>query len=210
LIQTSTTVVYFHLVMPRHVLIPCYACYVCILYYLACYVRLQVQNMPYYMRLCTGEGFQNRAFRDLSALGEGLRISKGPILKPFFGVKNWLNFFHLLFLYAFFCYFLFLCPNPSRYFPLLSFCAHLFCVLILIFFFMHVLFFFQRTIQGIVSLLSLNKAKVGASSLPSFKFMHVTQILYFLLPTFLSFIFFFNSFSLIFFFLFQFFQFFFF
>ncbi len=51
--------VYFHLVMPRHVQSPCYARYghtrgikgYVITYYLACYVRLQVQNMPYYMRL---------------------------------------------------------------------------------------------------------------------------------------------------------------
>jgi hypothetical protein len=50
--------VYFHLVMPRHVLSQCYACYEhtrgikrYATYYLACYVRLQVQNMPYYMRL---------------------------------------------------------------------------------------------------------------------------------------------------------------
>ncbi len=54
--------VYFHLVMPRHVLSLCYAC--CehtrgtkgyVTYYLACYVRLGVQNMPSYMRL----GVQN-------------------------------------------------------------------------------------------------------------------------------------------------------
>ncbi len=125
--------------------------------------------------------------------------SRKAFLKPFFGVKNWLNFFHLPFLYTFFCYFLFLRANPSHYFPLLSFCAHLYSFsgqykLFVFIFFMHMLFFFQRTIQGIVSSLSLNKAKVGASSLPLLKFMHVTQILYFLLPTFLSFIFFFNSF----------------
>jgi len=44
----------FHLVMPWHVLSPCYACYEhtrgvkkeYVTYYLACYVRLQVQNMP--------------------------------------------------------------------------------------------------------------------------------------------------------------------
>jgi hypothetical protein len=100
--------------MPRHVLIPCYARYEhtsgikgYVTYYLVCYVMLQVQNMPYYMRLCTREGFQNRAFRDLAASGEGLRILKGPILKPFSSVKNWLNFFHLPFWYAFFWYFFF-------------------------------------------------------------------------------------------------------
>jgi len=54
-----------------------------------------------------------------------LRISKGPILKPFYSVKNQLNFFHLLFFYIFFCCFLFFCFNPSRYFPLLSFYTHL-------------------------------------------------------------------------------------
>jgi len=51
--------VYFHLVMPRHVLSPCYARYEhtrgikgYVTYYLACCcVRLQVQNMTYYMRL---------------------------------------------------------------------------------------------------------------------------------------------------------------
>jgi len=50
--------VYFHLVMPRHVLSPCYARYEhtggikgYVTYYLACYVRLQMQNMPYYIRL---------------------------------------------------------------------------------------------------------------------------------------------------------------
>jgi hypothetical protein len=44
--------IYFHLVMPRHVN-PCYARYEHIrgikgyvTYYLACYVKLQVQNMP--------------------------------------------------------------------------------------------------------------------------------------------------------------------
>jgi hypothetical protein len=44
--------------MPMNVLSPCYARYehTCaikgyVTYYLACYVRLQVQNMPYYMRL---------------------------------------------------------------------------------------------------------------------------------------------------------------
>jgi hypothetical protein len=43
--------IYFHLVMPRHVLSPCYARYEHIrgikgyvTYYLACYVRLQVQT----------------------------------------------------------------------------------------------------------------------------------------------------------------------
>ncbi len=48
----------FYLVMPRHVLSPCYARYVHtrgikdnVTYYLACHVRLQVQDMPYYMRL---------------------------------------------------------------------------------------------------------------------------------------------------------------
>jgi hypothetical protein len=50
--------VYFHLVVPRHVLRPCSARYEHIrglkgyvTCYLACYVRLQVQNMRYYMRL---------------------------------------------------------------------------------------------------------------------------------------------------------------
>ncbi len=50
--------VYFHLVMPRHVLSSCYARHEhtrgikeYVTYYLACYVRLEVQNMPYYMRL---------------------------------------------------------------------------------------------------------------------------------------------------------------
>jgi hypothetical protein len=50
--------VYFHLVVPRHVLSSCYANHEhnrgikeYVTYYLACYVRLQVQNMPYYMRL---------------------------------------------------------------------------------------------------------------------------------------------------------------
>jgi len=50
--------VYFHLVMPTHVLSPCYARYEHIrgikghvTYYLACNVRLQVQNMLYHMRL---------------------------------------------------------------------------------------------------------------------------------------------------------------
>ncbi len=50
--------IYFYLVMPRHVLSPCYAQYVhtrgikgYVTYYLACHVRLQVQNMRYYMRL---------------------------------------------------------------------------------------------------------------------------------------------------------------
>ncbi len=46
--------VYFHLVMPRLVLSPCYTRHEhtrgikgCVTYYLACYVRLQVQNMPW-------------------------------------------------------------------------------------------------------------------------------------------------------------------
>jgi len=50
--------VYFHLVMVQHVLNPSYALYEhtrgtkgYVTYYLACYVRLQVQNMPYYVRL---------------------------------------------------------------------------------------------------------------------------------------------------------------
>ncbi len=50
--------VYFHLVMPRHVLSPCYARYEHIrrtkghlTHELACNVRLQVQNMLYHMRL---------------------------------------------------------------------------------------------------------------------------------------------------------------
>ncbi len=55
-------------------------------------------------------------------------------------------------------------------------------------------FLLSTDLQGIASLLSLNKAKVGASPLPSQKFMRVTQVLYCLLPTFLSFIFIFNSF----------------
>ncbi len=33
--------------------------------------------------------------------------------------------FSPFFLYAFFCYFFFLCPNSSCYFPLLSSCVHL-------------------------------------------------------------------------------------
>jgi hypothetical protein len=44
--------------MPRHVLNPCSARYEhtrgfkrCVTYYFACYVRLQVQNIPYYMSL---------------------------------------------------------------------------------------------------------------------------------------------------------------
>ncbi len=48
----------FHLVMPMHVLSPCYARYEhtrgrkgYVTYYLAFYVRLQVQILPYYMRL---------------------------------------------------------------------------------------------------------------------------------------------------------------
>jgi len=50
--------VYFHLIMPQHVLSSCYARYEHIAgikgyvtYYLACYVRLQLQNMLYYLRL---------------------------------------------------------------------------------------------------------------------------------------------------------------
>jgi len=50
--------VYFHLVMLRHVLSPCSAHYEhtrgvkgYVAYYLTCYVKLQAQNMPYYMRL---------------------------------------------------------------------------------------------------------------------------------------------------------------
>jgi hypothetical protein len=50
--------VYFDLVMPKHLLSPCYAFYEhtrsikrYVTYYLACYVRLQVQNMSYDMRL---------------------------------------------------------------------------------------------------------------------------------------------------------------
>ncbi len=50
--------VYFHLVMLRHVLSPCSARYEhtrdlkrYVTYYVACYVPLQVQNMPNYMRL---------------------------------------------------------------------------------------------------------------------------------------------------------------
>jgi hypothetical protein len=50
--------VYFHLLMPRHVLSPCYARYEhtrgikgYVTYYLACCVRLQVPNMPYCMSL---------------------------------------------------------------------------------------------------------------------------------------------------------------
>ncbi len=46
--------VYFHLVMPRHVFSPCYACYEhtrgikgYVTYYLTCYVRLRVQNLPH-------------------------------------------------------------------------------------------------------------------------------------------------------------------
>lgn len=56
--SSSLPIVYLHLVMPRDVLSPCYARYEhtrgikwYVTYYLACYVRLQVQNMPYYMRL---------------------------------------------------------------------------------------------------------------------------------------------------------------
>jgi len=48
----------FTFVMPRHVLSPCYARYGhtrgikgYVTYYLACYVRLQVQILPYYIRL---------------------------------------------------------------------------------------------------------------------------------------------------------------
>ncbi len=55
----------------------------------------------------------------------GPQIPEGPILKPFSNVKNWSNFVCLLILYTFFCYFPFLCLNPSHYFPLLSFYAHL-------------------------------------------------------------------------------------
>jgi hypothetical protein len=47
--------VYFHFVMPRHVLNPCYehtrGIKGYVTYYLACYVKLQMQNMLYYMRL---------------------------------------------------------------------------------------------------------------------------------------------------------------
>jgi hypothetical protein len=50
--------VYFHLLMPRHVLSSCSAHYEhttgikgYVTYDLACYMRLQVQNMRYYMRL---------------------------------------------------------------------------------------------------------------------------------------------------------------
>ncbi len=50
--------VYFHLVMPRHILSPSSTRYEhtkgvkgYATYYLACYMRLQVQNMLYYMRL---------------------------------------------------------------------------------------------------------------------------------------------------------------
>jgi hypothetical protein len=50
--------VYFHLVMPRHILSPCYARYEhtggikgYVAYDLACYVRLQAQSMLYSMRL---------------------------------------------------------------------------------------------------------------------------------------------------------------
>jgi len=42
--------IYFHLVMPRHVLNPCYehirGIKGYVTYYLACYVKLQVQNIP--------------------------------------------------------------------------------------------------------------------------------------------------------------------
>ncbi len=58
--------IYFHLVMPRHVLNPCYAHYEHIrgiTYYLTCYVKLQVQNMLYYTRLqmqkCMGVTWKN-------------------------------------------------------------------------------------------------------------------------------------------------------
>jgi hypothetical protein len=57
-LQSTHLPVYFHHIMPRHVLSPCYAHYEhtrgikgYVTYYLACYVRLQVQNMLYYMRL---------------------------------------------------------------------------------------------------------------------------------------------------------------
>jgi len=53
-------VVYFELVMPRHLLSPCYARFEYtrgikryVTYQLACYVRVQVQSMPYYMSLST-------------------------------------------------------------------------------------------------------------------------------------------------------------
>ncbi len=66
--------VYFHLVMPRHVLSPCYARYEhtrrikgYVTCYLACYVRLQVQNMSYYMRL----GVQNMPGYHLRKYGCG-------------------------------------------------------------------------------------------------------------------------------------------
>ncbi len=52
-VSTKVLLRFFHLVMPRHVLTPCYARYEhtrgikgYVTYYLACYVRLQVQNMP--------------------------------------------------------------------------------------------------------------------------------------------------------------------
>jgi hypothetical protein len=58
-LQSAHFPVYFYLVMPRHVLSPCYARYVntrdikglCNIFLGMSYVRLQVQNMPYYMRL---------------------------------------------------------------------------------------------------------------------------------------------------------------
>jgi hypothetical protein len=56
--NSSSLPIYLYLVMPWHVLSPCYAQHVYtrgikgyVTYYLACHVRLQVQNMPYYMRL---------------------------------------------------------------------------------------------------------------------------------------------------------------
>ncbi len=45
----------------------------------------RLQNFPKTYSFCIREGFQNRAFRDLKSRpeGEGSRIPKGPILKPF-------------------------------------------------------------------------------------------------------------------------------
>ncbi len=62
------------------------------------------------------------------------------------------------------------------------------------FFFWHMPFFFWQTIQGVISSLSLNETKARASPSPLLKIMCVTHVLYLLLQTFLSFIFFFNSF----------------
>ncbi len=107
-------------------------------------------------------------------------------------------------MYALFCCILFLCPNPSHYFPLLSLCAHLssfnrqYETSSFISFCKH-LYSFNRSYKTSSLRFHSTRSRLEhhhchhSSSCRSFKFMQVIHVLYLMLPTFFSFIFFFNS-----------------